>query len=211
MVLAEAVPAAAAAPQPPIVQFPPEHPLTDELLMQISALNRQWQFERSAEGGLAVTFPAGGQSSEIEGELVTQLRLWRRTHLQGRVYGPSAGFHLPSGAVRSADASWVSAERLAGLSAAQLRGFVPVCPDFVIEVCSPSQQLAGRQTKMSEWLQNGVRLGLLLDPDAKLVFVYRPGRELEPLEQPAALSAEPELPGLVIDCNEIWALIGEDD
>lgn len=203
-----------AAPAPaalPVLRFPPECPLTDDLLLQISSLNDGWRFERDAEGALVVNFPAGGESSETESEFTTQLRLWWRRYREGRVYSASVGIRRPDGSVRQPDAAWISAERLGALSRAERRGLIAAIPDFVVEVRSPSDQLAAQQDKMAEWIRFGVRLGVLVDPDDRLVFVYRPGREVERLERPSELSAEPELPGFTIDFEEVWALIGEDD
>lgn len=198
-------------PALPTLRFPAECPLTDDLLLQISALNRGLRFERDAEGALVMNWPAGGESSETESEFVTQLRLWWRGYREGRTYSPSIGILRPDGSVRQPDAAWISDERLGGMSRAERRGLIAAIPDFVVEVRSPSDQLEAQQDKMAEWIGFGVRLGVLVDPDDRLVFVYRPGREVERLERPSELSAEPELPGFTIDFEEVWALIGEDD
>ncbi len=194
-----------------VLRFPAECPLTDELLMRIGDLNEPWRFERSADGGLVVNLPAGGESGEVESELGFQLRMWWRGHRDGGVFGTSGGFRLGAELVMAPGAAWVSGERLAGLTRAELRGFPPVCPDFVVEVRSASQGLEGQQEKMGRWIASGTRLGVLVDPDDRLVLVYRPGRAVERLVRPSAWSAEPELAGFVIDFDEVWALIGEDD
>ena len=198
-------------PALPTLRFPAECPLTDDLLLRISSLNDGLRFERDAEGALVMNWPAGGESSETEGEFVTQLRLWRRGHREGRAYSSSVGIQRSDGSVRQPDACWISDERLGDMSRAERRGIIAAIPDFVVEVRSPSDQLAAQQEKMAEWIGFGVRLGVLVDPDDRLVFVYRPGREVERLERPSELSAEPELPGFTIDFEEVWALIGEDD
>lgn len=198
-------------PALPTLRFPAECPLTDDLLLRISSLNDGLRFERDAEGALVMNWPAGGESSETEGEFVTQLRLWRRGHREGRAYSSSVGIQRSDGSVRQPDAAWISDERLGDMSRAERRGIIAAIPDFVVEVRSPSDQLAAQQDKMAEWIGFGVRLGVLVDPDDRLVFVYRPGREVERLERPSELSAEPELPGFTIDFEEVWALIGEDD
>lgn len=206
-----AAPALSELPALPTLRFPAECPLTDDLLLQISALNRGLRFERDAEGALVMNWPAGGESSETESEFVTQLGNWRRERRSGSVYSSSVGIHRPDGSVRQPDAAWISDERLGGMSRAERRGLIAAIPDFVVEVRSPSDQLEAQQDKMAEWIGFGVRLGVLVDPDDRLVFVYRPGREVERLERPSELSAEPELPGFTIDFEEVWALIGEDD
>lgn len=198
-------------PALPTLRFPAECPLTDDLLLQISALNRGLRFERDAEGALVISWPEGGENSAIESDFGMQLGNWRRGHRSGAVYSSSVGIRRPDGSVRQPDAAWISDERLGGMSRAERRGLIAAIPDFVVEVRSPSDQLEAQQEKMAEWIGFGVRLGVLVDPDDRLVFVYRPGREVERLERPSALSAEPELPGFTIDFEEVWALIGEDD
>ena len=198
-------------PALPTLRFPAECPLTDDLLLRISSLNDGLRFERDAEGALVIRWPEGGESSEIESEFNRLLGNWRRGHRDGRAYSSSAGIRRPDGSVRQPDACWISDERLGDMSRAERRGIIATIPDFVVEVRSPSDQLAAQQDKMAEWIGFGVRLGVLVDPDDRLVFVYRPGREVERLERPSELSAEPELPGFTIDFEEVWALIGEDD
>ena len=192
----------------PVVQFPAECPLTDELLIQLGELNTYWQFERTATGGLQMTFAVGGVGGELEAELGRQLANWCQESSMGRVYSASTGFNLPNGAMRMADGAWVSDERLAALTPEERRSLLRLCPDFVFEVQSPSQVARGdQQAKMEEWLANGVRLGMLVSPDERLVFVYRPGRDPERHEQPQSLSAEPELAGFSVDFAKAWALI----
>ncbi len=190
-----------------VVQFPAECPLTDELLIQLGELNTYWQFERTATGGLQMTFAVGGVGGELEAEVAWQLTSWCKQSGMGRVYSASTGFNLPNGAMRMADGAWVSDERLAALTPAERRGLLELCPDFVFEVRSPSQQLEDQQAKMEEWLANGVRVGMLVSPDERLVFVYRPGRDPERHEHPQSLSAEPELAGFSVDFAKAWALI----
>lgn len=207
----EAEAAALELPALPTLRFPAECPLTDDLLLQISALNRGLRFERDAEGALVMNWPVGGESGAIENEFGRQTGNWWVSHRSGQVYSASTGIQRSDGSVRQPDAAWISAERLGKLSRAERRGLVAAIPDFVVEVRSPSDQLKAQQDKMAEWIGFGVRLGVLVDPDDRLVFVYRPRREVERLERPSELSAEPELPGFTIDFEEVWALIGEDD
>ena len=190
-----------------VVQFPEECPLTDELLIQLGELNTHWQFERTAAGGLQMTFAVGGTGGELEAELGRQLGNWCDQTRRGRFYSVATGFNLTNGAMRMADGAWVSDERLAELTPEQRRGLLGLCPDFVFEVRSPSQRLEDQQAKMVEWLENGVRVGMLVSPDERLVFVYRPGRDPERHEHPQSLSAEPELAGFSVDFAKTWALI----
>jgi len=113
-------------------------------------------------------------------------------------------FTLPNGAKRSPDASWIRRERWEALSEAQQEGIGPLCPDFVVELCSPSDRLPVLQEKMQEYIDNGARLGWLIDPLERRVYIYRPGQPIEQLADPATLSGDPVLPGFVLPVGELW-------
>ena len=178
--------------------------LTDSELLELCRRNRELRFERTAEGDLIVMTPAGGESSRRNARLVTALVNWADEKGSGVVYDSSGGFLLPNGAMRAPDAAWVRKSRLANLSAEEREGFVPLCPDFVVELRSPSDSPAELQGKLQEYLANGARLGWLIDPGARRVHVYRPDREVETLEDPRDVSGDPELPGFVLDLKTIW-------
>ena len=132
-----------------------------------------------------------------------QLRQWAKRDNTGRSFDSSTGFRLPNGALRSPDASWVSHEQLKPLSSEQFRKFLPLCPEFVVELLSPSDSLAVTQQKMQEYIENGAELGWLIDMREEQVYVY--SREgVEKLEAPETLSAEPVLSGFTLDLSEIW-------
>ena len=189
----------------PVVQFPPEHPLTDDLLAQLSSLNSPWHFERTPEGALRIMPPASMDSDYVGVDFGSQVKWWERAGAGGATYGSSPGFTMPDGSVREPDAAWISDERLAPLPPrGQRPAFPAVVPDLVIEVRSPSDRLSQQQRKMEEWIAYGVRLGWLVDPKESRIYVYRPGAEVEILERPDTISGEPELPGLEIDCTDIW-------
>ncbi len=148
--------------------------------------------------------PAGGETSYRNSDLCSQLRVWAKQEGSGRSFDSSGGFVLPSGAERSPDASWVLRERLAALRAEEKSGFLPLAPDFAIELLSPSDRLKNVKEKMAEYLASGVRLGWLIDPFSRQVHIYRPNAAPQILDNPATLSGEPELPGFVLDLAEIW-------
>lgn len=177
--------------------------LGDGELLELCRKNPELRIERTAEGDLIVMTPAGGESSRRNALLVAGLVNWAVQDGTGEVYDSSGGFVLPNGAMRAPDAAWVLRGRLAELSRDQREGFLPLCPDFVVELRSPSDSLADLQAKMEEYLGNGARLGWLIDPTEKRVVVYRPDREPEVLERPLELSAAPELPGFVLDLRPI--------
>ena len=204
-VVIEAPPAEREAGDLPIVQFPSECPLTDDLLAQLSSLNSPWHFERTPEGALQIMAPASPDADDIAVDFVTDVKLWERALAGGRTYGSSPGFTMPDGSVREPDAAWISDERLAQLPPrGQRPAFPAVVPDLVIEVRSPSDRLPQQQRKMEEWIAYGARLGWLVDPEESRIYIYRPGTDPEILERPDTISGEPELTGLEVDCADIW-------
>jgi Uma2 family endonuclease len=191
--------------QPPMVlRTRPALEMDDEQLFEFCRINRGWRIERNAEGELEVMVPTGGETSNRNIELATQLQTWTRQDGTGVALESNGGFILPNGAMRSPDASWVRRERLANLTAEQKQRFLPLCPDFVIELRSPSDPLAPLEAKMREHIENGARLGWLLDPETRRAYGYRPGGEIERLEGASSLSGESVLSGFVLDLKPIW-------
>ena len=179
--------------------------VTPEQFEALAVTNRDLRLERSANGELIVVPPTGGESSQRNFSLTTQLGIWFEANEKlGEGFDSSGGFVLPNGAIRSPDASWVRRERWDALTPEQRKGFVPLCPDFVVELRSESDSLAKLQAKMQEYLENGAQLGWLLDPQNRRVYIYRPGKEVEIQEQPTQLSGEDVLPGFVLNLRRIW-------
>ena len=147
--------------------------LDEEQFFELCRINRDWRIERSAVGDLEIMAPTGGETSDRNSEINMQLRQWAKRDGTGVVLESNGGFILPNGAMRSPDASWMPRERLAELTAEQKQRFLPLCPDFVIELRSPSDPLIPLEAKMHEYLENGARLGWLLDPGEKKVHVYQ--------------------------------------
>ena len=147
--------------------------------------------------------PAGSESGGRNMDLSGRLWLWNRTVQLGKVFDSSTGFTLPNGAIVSADASWIRMDRWEAVSSEQREKFAPICPDFVVELRSPSDRLKPLRRKMVEYIAQGVRLGWLLDPIRAKVEVYRPGRDVEVLDRPLSLSGEDVLPGFVLDLQGI--------
>jgi len=166
--------------------------------------NDGWQFERTAKGDILVMAPAGGESGYRELKASSQLDNWAERDGTGRAFNSNTGFILPNKANRAPDASWVKMSRLAKLAPKQKKKFIPLCPDFVIEVRSPSDRLPKLQEKMEEYRENGAALGWLIDPQERKVHVYRPGKRVECLDYPKRLSGDPELPGFVLELARIW-------
>jgi Uma2 family endonuclease len=178
--------------------------LTDEQFFELCSANRDLRFERSADGELIIMAPVTGRSGYRNIKLSQQLANWVDTNDLGIGFDSSTGFKLPHGADRSPDASWVRRERLEALTEEQKDSFLPLAPDFVVELRSKTDLLKTLQAKMQEYMDNGVRLGWLIDPKSRRVEIYRPGQEVEVLESPVSLSGESVLPGFRLDLDPLW-------
>jgi Uma2 family endonuclease len=189
---------------PVVLKLKPAINLTDDQLFELCQLNRDWRIEYTAQGELIVMPPTGGETSNRNAELTYQVQAWTRQDKAGVAFESSGGFKLANGATRSPDAAWVRRSRLAGLTREQKQKFLPLCPDFVIELRSPTDNLQAVLDKMQEYLDNGAQLGWLLDPLTRRVHVYLPQRPPEILDAPNTLSADPLLPGFVLDLQKIW-------
>ncbi|CAN5878755.1 Uma2 family endonuclease [soil metagenome] len=190
---------------PPVVlRMRPALDVSDDELLLFSGQNKDLRIERTAEGDLEVMPPTGGERGNRNIELTSQLQVWTKQNDTGAAFDSSSGFRLPNGAVRAPDAAWVRSERLSELAAEQKRKFIPLCPDFVIELCSPTDSLAYVQAKMDEYIENGARLGWLIDPDERKVHVYRPDETVRVLENSRENSGDPILPGFTLDLRRIW-------
>ena len=198
----EVSPAAAGTTQ--VLRLRPAVDLTREQFFHFCQLNPEVRIERLPEGDIAIMAPAGGETSARNLRLGAQVGVWADADGSGVAFDSSVGFELPDGSVRSPDVAWVRQSRLARLSADQKRRFLPLCPDFVIELCSPSDPVIAVQRKMEAYRDNGVRLGWLIDPEHRRVAVYRPGGDVAWHERPATMAGDPVLPGFVLRLTAIW-------
>lgn len=187
------------------LQFPLVLRLTDEEFAQLVAANRDLRMELTAKGELIIMPPTGGETGYRNFELDGQLWWWNRQNSLGKAFDSSTGFRLPNGATRSPDVAWVKIERWEALTPADRKKFLPLCPDFAIELVSETDDLKDAREKMQEYLNNGLRLGWLINPKTRKVEIYRINREVEILQSPASLSGEDVLPGFVLDLQPIWA------
>ena len=187
--------------------------VTPEQFEALALANPDLRLERSAQGELIVNPPTGGESGSRNLSISTQLGNWCEANEDlGEGFDSSTGFILPNGARFSPDASWVSRTRWEALTPKQRKGFVPLCPDFVVELReaklsrreSASVSLSTLQTKMREYIDNGARLGWLIDPQNRQVEIYRQQAEVEILINPAELSGEDVLPGFVLNLRRVW-------
>lgn len=178
--------------------------MTDEQFFQLCQDNRNLRFERNANGDLIIMPPTGGETSNRNAGITAQLWGWNEQTKLGMVFDSCGGFKLPNGSERAPDAAWIPLERWQQLTAAERQKFLPLCPDFAIELLSPSDSLKVTQQKMQEYLDNGTRLGWLIIPKSRKVEVYRPGQEVEVLEDRDRLSGETVLPGFTLNLESIW-------
>jgi Uma2 family endonuclease len=187
-----------------VLHLRPAIDLDDRQFAALARQNPELRLERTAEGDVLVMPPTGGETGNRNAGVTAQLWIWALQDGTGAAFDSSTGFVLPNGATRSPDAAWVSAARLGALTAEQRERFLPLCPDFVIELRSPSDSLAATQAKLEEYIANGARLGWLLDVPNRHTYVYRPDSQTVRLEAPTALSADLELAGFVLDLTLIW-------
>lgn len=186
------------------LQMPPQGRLDDDLFFAICQANRDYRIERNAQGDIQIMPPTGGLTGKRNSDLITDLNLWARRDGRGLVFDSSTGFNLPNGATRSPDVAWVLRERLGHLTEAQQRGFLPLAPDLVIELASPTDAVTDLVARMREYQDNGVRLGWLILPSQGQVQVFAAGSEPLSLDHPGALSNAAMLPGLLLDLSQIW-------
>lgn len=178
--------------------------LTHDQFYQLCAANPDLQLERNAEGELIVMPPTVGETGKRNSKLNLQLGIWNERTQLGEVFDSSTGFTLPNKADRSPDVAWLEKSRWLALTSAQREKFIPLCPDFVIELLSPNDSLKTTQEKMREYIDNGVRLGILINRKSRQVEIYRAGKEVEVLDSPATVSGEDILKGFVLNLGMIW-------
>lgn len=180
------------------VYIPPNLKVTDEQFLQIVMANPDLRLERTAQGELIAMPPTGGEGGNRNAELTIELGIWNRQTQSGKVFDSSSGFRLANGAIRAPDVAWVRLDRWEALTPAQQKGFAPLCPDFVLELASETDNIETLRAKMQEYMENGCQLGWLIDPRTQQVEIYRVEQPVEVLQAPARLSGDPVLPGFTL-------------
>ena len=178
--------------------------LTDEQFAQLCQENPELRLELTAERELVIMPPTGSETGLRNGRITYLLVAWADKDGTGISFDSSTGFTLPNGAIRSPDASWVKREKWEALTKDQREGFAPLCPDFVIELRSRTDLLSDLHAKLQEYIDNGARLGWLIDPLDKRVYVYRPDQPIEVRDDPVSVSGDPVLPGFELQMKELW-------
>jgi Uma2 family endonuclease len=178
--------------------------LTDEQFYTLCQANPDVKFERNANGTLVIMSPTGGETGNRNFEIGADFAIWNRQTKLGVCFDSSTCFKLPNGAQRSPDIAWVKQERWQALTPAQREQFPPIAPDFVLELLSPSDSLPATQTKMQEYIDNGVQLGWLINRKNRTVEIYRPNQPVQTLTNPTQLSATDILPGFTLTMATLW-------
>jgi Uma2 family endonuclease len=178
--------------------------MTDEQFYELCRANPDVKFERNARGDLLIMAPTGGETGQSNANLTADFVIWNRKSQLGIVFDSSTGFKLPNGANRSPDVAWVRRDRWEILTPEQRKRFPPIAPDFVLELMSPTDTLQETQAKMREYIENGVKLGWLLDSETKRVEIYRSSEDVEILDAPKTLSGEDVLPEFTLNLDSIW-------
>lgn len=187
------------------LQLPPNLKLTDEEFAQIVAVNQELRLELTAKGELIIMSPTGGETGNRNFDLLGQLWFWNSQNNLGKAFDSSTGFKLPNGATRSPDASWVKMEHWDALTPEQRKKYLPLCPDFAVELVLETDDIEDTQAKMQEYLASCLLLGWLINPKEQQVIIYRPNQAPEILQSPTSLSGEDVLPGFILNLQTIFA------
>lgn len=178
--------------------------LTDDQFYQLCQVNPNVKLERNALGDLLIMPPTGGETGKRNATLISRFIVWNEQSQLGEVFDSSTCFKLPNGADRSPDVSWVRQDRWDVLTPDEKEKFPPIAPDFVLELMSPSDSLKATQIKMQEYIDNGVKLGWLINRQNRTVEIYRLGQSVEVLQLPVMLSGEEILLGFNLNLNFVW-------
>ncbi len=190
---------------PVVVHFEPSKlRMNDEEFFEFCQLNPELRIERTSEGDIIVMSPTGGKTGRRNAKLIVAFGRWAEKDGSGQFFDSSTEFILPNRAGRAPDLSWVRNERWNSLTSKEQEQFPPLCPDFVVELRSPTDRLKILMTKMEEYIANGAQLGWLIDPLERKVYIYRPGVAAEVLDDPKEVSGGPLLKGVVLDLQSLW-------
>lgn len=187
-----------------VLHIPKSMPFSEEQFFEFCVENKELRIERSIQGDFEIMSPTGGLTSWRNSSLIAEVYAWAKQEGKGVVFDSSGGFILPNGTTRSPDVSWVKKSRLAHLTSKQKQRFLPLCPDFVIELRSPTDSLKTLKKKMQEYMENGAGLGWLINPQQQQVFIYQPKKAVVILERPKFLTDDLLLVGFKLEMRVIW-------
>lgn len=186
------------------INIPQIDTFSDEELYAFCRANPELRIERNEKGQIVIMPPTGIETSFRNSDLNFKVYAWNLTSRLGRVSDSNGGYTLSDSSMRAPDVAWISNERLATISSSDLKRFAHVCPDFVIELMSESDELEDMEQKMEKWLANGVRLGWLIDPKKKITYIFIPGQDQEAKAFSESLSGGDVLPGLEVKLSDIF-------
>ena len=187
-----------------VIKLRPDEPMSEDEFFDFCQKFETERVDRTAEGEIIIMPSCGFITGDRNAELIMLLRLWAKKDGRGTATESTTGYILPNGAKRSPDAAWILKERVGKIALSEQEKFLPLCPDFVVELTSPSDSLKETKEKMHEYIENGAQLGWLIHRKTKQVFVYRPNAEPEILDNPETISGAPLLIGFELDLREIW-------
>ena len=179
--------------------------MSDDEFFNFCQRHRELRIEMDKYGEISIMSPTGSETGRINFNLIADFAIWARADGSGEGFDSSTGFILPNGAKRSPDLSWIKLERWLAIPSEQRKKFAPICPDFVVELRSESDTLTALQDKMAEYIENGAKLGWLIDIIRQKVYVYQPGIPVQILDKPSEISGEPLLKGFVLQMKLFWA------
>jgi Uma2 family endonuclease len=186
------------------LRFRPETPLSDDELMRFCAANDTLRVERDANGEILVMTPAGNRTGRKNTAIISALDHWAEEDGRGYAFDSNTGFTLPDGSMRSPDAAWIVAARWDALTERDKDRFSPLCPDFIIELRSPTDSLAELKEKMKQWIANGAQLAWLIDPTEQTVSLYRRDDQQEVLHHPTSVQGNGIMAGFELVMQRIW-------
>jgi Uma2 family endonuclease len=186
----------------------PDHLFDDKAYFAFCRVNPDLRVERNAEGEILIVPPAGSESSYRNLKVSARLDTWAEQDGRGTAFESSAQFMLPDGSALSPDAAWVSNVSLRRLSRQKRKEFLPLCPEFVAEVLSPSDRLKDAKAKMEQWIANGAHLAWLIDGDAETVYVYRKNHAMKMHRGIGELAGQGPVEGFVLKLGAIWKGLG---
>jgi len=189
-------------------RFVPEDRLSEESYLAFCRLNPELRLERTSQGEIIIMPPPGGESSFRSLDVAAELRAWALADGRGKAFDSSVQYILPDGSALSPDASWVSNKALKLLTPQQRKELLRLCPEFLVEVLSPSDRLKTAKQKMEQWIANGAQLAWLIDGDRKTVYIYRPDQTMQIVRDARTLPGEGPVNGLTVDLRPIWAGLG---
>ena len=178
--------------------------MSDDELLRFCAINDATNVEREPNGDILVMSPANSRTSKMNMRIGRLLDEWAESDGRGVAFDSSGGFTLPDGSMRNPDAAWILRKRWDLLTPAQQSSFAPVCPDFVVELRSPSDKLVEIQSKMQMWIANGADVAWLIDPERKAVAIYRPGDSPEVLHDPSSVQGSGSVAGFELVMARVW-------